>query len=60
MSQELLDSFCSPLERVEKALVALRAGSGILVTDDEERENEGELVYTAESLTVTTITIMIR
>lgn len=60
MSQELLDSFGTPFERVEKALAALRAGSGVLVTDDEERENEGDLVFSAEALTVAQMALMIR
>lgn len=60
MSQELLDSFGPPFERVEKALAALRAGLGVLVTDDEERENEGDLVFSAESLTVAQMALMIR
>lgn len=60
MSQELLVSFGPPMERVEKALAALCAGSGVLVTDDEERENEGDLVFSAESLTVQQMALMIR
>ena len=36
------------LERVEKALEALRAGRMIIVVDDEDRENEGDLVMAAE------------
>lgn len=60
MSQELLVSFGPPMERVENALAVLRAGSGVLVTDDEERENEGDLVFSAESLTVQQMALMIR
>lgn len=60
MSQELLVSFGTPYERVERALAALRAGSGVLVTDDEERENEGDLIFSAESLTVAQMALMIR
>jgi 3,4-dihydroxy 2-butanone 4-phosphate synthase len=60
MSQELLVSFGTPLERVEKALAALRAGAGVLVTDDEERENEGDLIFSAESLTAAQMALMIR
>lgn len=60
MSQELLVSFGPPTERIENALAALRAGSGVLVTDDEERENEGDLIFAAESLTVAQMALMIR
>jgi 3,4-dihydroxy 2-butanone 4-phosphate synthase len=60
MSQELLVSFGTPLERVENALAALRTGGGVLVTDDEERENEGDLIFSAESLTPAQMALMIR
>ncbi|MDR3578804.1 MAG: 3,4-dihydroxy-2-butanone-4-phosphate synthase [Oryzomonas sp.] len=60
MSQELLVSFGPPLERVEKALAALRSGAGVLVTDDEDRENEGDLIFAAESLTPAQMALMIR
>jgi 3,4-dihydroxy 2-butanone 4-phosphate synthase len=60
MSQELLVSFGPPLERVEKALAALHSGSGVLVTDDEKRENEGDLIFSADSLTPAQMALMIR
>lgn len=46
--------------RVEKALDALRGGSGVLVTDDESRENEGDLIFPAESLTESQMAMLIR
>ena len=46
------------LERVEKALEALRAGRMIIVVDDEDRENEGDLVMAAEKVTPETINFM--
>jgi len=39
------------LSTVEEALAALRAGSPVLVLDDEDRENEGDLVLAAETAT---------
>lgn len=60
ISQGLLSQFCSPLERVEKALDSLRRGQGVLVTDDEERENEGDLIFAAEFLTVEQMAVLIR
>ncbi|KAB0666672.1 3,4-dihydroxy-2-butanone-4-phosphate synthase [Oryzomonas japonica] len=60
MSQELLVSFGTPFERVETALTALRTGAGVLVTDDAERENEGDLIFAAESLTPAQMALMIR
>src|SRR5690606_41236328 len=36
---------------IEEALDALRAGLPVLVVDDEDRENEGDVVLAAETLT---------
>lgn len=60
MNQSLLAQFGEPRERVEKALAALQAGEGVLVVDDEDRENEGDLVYAAEHLTSEQMALMIR
>ena len=49
----MLDIFSTdPLERVELALQAMREGRGVLVVDDENRENEGDIIYSAEKMTV--------
>jgi 3,4-dihydroxy 2-butanone 4-phosphate synthase len=48
------------MERVEKALDALRQGRGVLVTDDEDRENEGDIFYAAEHLTTEQMATLIR
>ncbi len=56
----LLDAFGSAHARVEAALAALRAGQGILVTDDEDRENEGDMIFAAETLTPDQMALMIR
>lgn len=37
-----------PLERVHKALTAIKKGEMVIVMDDEDRENEGDLVFAAE------------
>ncbi|WP_319472107.1 3,4-dihydroxy-2-butanone-4-phosphate synthase [uncultured Pseudodesulfovibrio sp.] len=60
MNQSLLTPFGSPLERVEKALAALREGRGILVADNENRENEGDLIFAAETLTDDQMAMLIR
>ncbi len=60
MNQSLLSQFGDPSERVEKALLALRSGEGVLVVDDEDRENEGDLIYSAEHLTSKQMALMIR
>ncbi|WP_136805918.1 3,4-dihydroxy-2-butanone-4-phosphate synthase [Desulfosediminicola flagellatus] len=60
MNQSLLSQFGDPRERVEKALAALQAGEGVLVVDDEDRENEGDLIYSVEHLTNEQMALMIR
>ena len=47
-------------ERVEKAISCLQAGKGILLVDDENRENEGDIIYSAEKMTVKDMALMIR
>ena len=56
----LLSPFGDPIERVEKALEALRLGNGVLLLDDEDRENEGDIIYSAEHLTSQQMALMIR
>ncbi len=56
----LLSSFGDPIERVEKALAALQQGQGVLLLDDEDRENEGDIIYSAEHLTAKQMALMIR
>ncbi len=47
-------------KRIEEAVTALRSGKGILLVDDEDRENEGDLIYSAEKMTVENMALMIR
>ena len=60
MNQSLLSPFGDAITRVETALTALRLGKGVLVVDDEDRENEGDMVYAAESLTNEQMALLIR
>jgi 3,4-dihydroxy 2-butanone 4-phosphate synthase len=60
MNRSSLAFFGNPLQRVERALAALRRGEGILVTDDEDRENEGDIFFAAESLTDAQMAMLIR
>ena len=48
------------LASVERAIEALRQGKGILVTDDMDRENEGDLIFAAETLTTPQMAMLIR
>ncbi|EGK00214.1 3,4-dihydroxy-2-butanone-4-phosphate synthase [Dysgonomonas gadei] len=47
-------------ERVENAVGKLRQGSGILLVDDENRENEGDMIFSAEKMTEKDMALMIR
>ena len=60
MNQTLLSSFGTPFERVENALIALREGRGAMVLDDEDRENEGDMIFAAENMTVEQMALTIR
>ncbi|KLV03330.1 3,4-dihydroxy-2-butanone 4-phosphate synthase [Photobacterium aquae] len=60
MNQSLLSPYGNAFERVEAGLAALREGRGVLVVDDEDRENEGDIIYAAETLTAEQMALMIR
>ncbi len=60
MNQSILSSFGNAEERVERALAALKAGKGVLVLDDEDRENEGDLIFPAETITAPQMAQLIR
>ncbi|MFM7181976.1 MAG: bifunctional 3,4-dihydroxy-2-butanone-4-phosphate synthase/GTP cyclohydrolase II [Verrucomicrobiales bacterium] len=47
-------------QRVEEAVAAIRAGRMIIVTDDAERENEGDLIMAAEKITPDAVNFMLR
>ena len=47
-------------DTVEEAIAAIAAGKLIIVTDDEDRENEGDLIMAASKATPETVNMMIR
>ncbi|MDM8523226.1 bifunctional 3,4-dihydroxy-2-butanone-4-phosphate synthase/GTP cyclohydrolase II [Desulfococcaceae bacterium HSG8] len=47
-----------PLMTIEEAIEAIRAGRMIILVDDEDRENEGDLMVAAEKVTPETINFM--
>ena len=49
-----------PFASIETALAALREGRFVVVVDDEDRENEGDLVLAAEKVTPEAINFMAR
>ena len=48
------------MTRVERAVEALRSGCGILLTDNEQRENEGDLIFPAEKISLRQMALLIR
>ncbi|WP_428229413.1 3,4-dihydroxy-2-butanone-4-phosphate synthase [Flavobacterium sp.] len=64
----MIDTLTYPLEkfgltsvtRVENALKHLQSGKGILLTDDENRENEGDLIFSAQHMSFQNMAMMIR
>jgi len=46
------------VRRIEAALAAFRAGKMIILVDDEDRENEGDLCIAAEKATATAVNFM--
>ncbi|MCE9571626.1 MAG: 3,4-dihydroxy-2-butanone-4-phosphate synthase [Deltaproteobacteria bacterium] len=48
----------NPIERVERAIAEIRAGRMVILVDDEDRENEGDLVLAADRVTPEAINFM--
>ncbi|USR97129.1 3,4-dihydroxy-2-butanone-4-phosphate synthase [Aliivibrio fischeri] len=58
--ESLISKFGSPFERVEQAIKSVQQGNGVLLLDDECRENEGDLIYSVDYLTSEQMALMIR
>ncbi len=57
----LLNTFGNTFqERVSRAIKDIASGKGVLLVDDENRENEGDIIFAAENLTVPGMAMMIR
>src|SRR6201987_3611610 len=48
------------LDSVERAVADIAAGKAVIVIDDEERENEGDLIFAAEKATPEMAAFMVR
>ncbi|TWB38577.1 3,4-dihydroxy 2-butanone 4-phosphate synthase [Nitrospirillum pindoramense] len=57
---DLLSRFGDAETRVARAVAAIQAGQGVIVVDDADRENEGDVIYAADSLTVEQMALLIR
>ncbi len=60
MNQSLLSQFGNAYERVKKSISALQSGQGVLLVDDENRENEGDLIFSTQFLTEQQMALLIR
>ena len=49
-----------PLARVEEAIAEIRSGRMVIVVDDQDRENEGDIIVAAEKVTAEHIGFMVR
>jgi len=59
--EKLLEQFgATSTERVENALLKLQQGKGILLVDDENRENEGDIIFPASTITEKDMALLIR
>jgi 3,4-dihydroxy 2-butanone 4-phosphate synthase len=56
----LLSNYGNSEIRLQRALSSLRQGNGILLLDDEDRENEGDLIFPAETITPQQMALLIR
>src|SRR5271165_4569546 len=48
------------LDSVERAVADVAAGKPVIVVDDEDRENEGDLIFAAELATPELVAFMVR
>lgn len=60
MNQSILSPFGNAEQRVQRAIEAFKQGQGVLVLDDEDRENEGDLIFPAETITKEQMAQLIR
>ena len=49
-----------PLHSIQQAIDALQKGGMIIVVDDEDRENEGDFICAAESITPEQVDFMLK
>ena len=57
---EAADKPPGPFARIQDAIAAIRAGKMVIVVDDEDRENEGDLTIAGEKVTPEAINFMAR
>src|SRR3954451_5346998 len=50
----------TPFAPIERAVADIAAGRAVVVVDDEDRENEGDLIFAAEKATPELVSFMVR
>lgn len=60
MSNELLAFGKTHQDRIERACHAFQQGQGVILVDDADRENEGDLIFAAETITVSQVNQLIQ
>lgn len=58
--RSIMDSDKIKLDSIEDALVDFREGKMIIVVDDEDRENEGDIIVAAEKITPEQVNFMLK
>ncbi|WMC19763.1 MAG: 3,4-dihydroxy-2-butanone-4-phosphate synthase [Enterobacteriaceae bacterium PC38] len=53
-------NFKSKIKRVKKAIKSLKKKNGIILIDDKNRENEGDIIFAAENITIPQMALTIR
>lgn len=59
-NRAIMDSDKIKLDSIEDALVDFREGKMIIVVDDEDRENEGDIIVAAEKITPEQVNFMLK
>ncbi|XZR52900.1 MAG: 3,4-dihydroxy-2-butanone-4-phosphate synthase [Enterobacteriaceae bacterium] len=52
--------FITSIERVKIAIKALKRKNGVILLDDKNRENEGDIIFSAENMTIKQMALSIR
>jgi len=53
-------TFVTRFDSIERAVADIAAGKAVVVVDDEDRENEGDLIFAAEKATPELVAFMVR
>ena len=61
-TQDRIDTFLATPSslRLQRGIAAIREGKGVLLVDDEDRENEGDIIFAAQTLTDAQMAQLIR